>query len=233
LFVFRPWWRERIYFDVRNARVVRAEPELDAVAKTIEHRIILSEIQAAANSADIDDPSENDLRAAYLSGVLKIQESVPFLRVLESSTYWSGVSVGGSDQLRDGDVDPMNYWTYDMRMITKTSLRRLGEVPRHFDAFEFEQIDGNNSAKFAIPALEGTRSENVANVKLGMSAKYVLTLLGAPDFVSYRKWVYDMDTNSPYSLILKFDARSVKQINRRQPPTWKTSLTRDDKMINF
>ena len=59
-----------------------------------------------------------------------------------------------------------------------------------------------------------------------MSAKQVLNRIGAPDFIGYSTWSYDMDASKPFTLTLHFDARKITRVERRKP-AWNDGQTRD------
>jgi hypothetical protein len=128
-------------------------------------------------------------------------------------------------------VDPHTYSYNDVRRVVQLSLRRLGELPKPLPCYQFEVKNGNNATTFAPPRQDVPRHRNAEDIRLGMGAKEVLTLIGSPDLVKWETWIYDMDAPTPYSLTLTFDVRQVTKITTTTPPLWKSGTSRDEALI--
>ena len=57
----------------------------------------------------------------------------------------------------------------------------------------------NGKETLFAPKRKLARHASVQNVKVGMPAKQVIELIGAPDFIGYDDWSYDMDAEPPFS----------------------------------
>ena len=173
------------------------------------------------------------MRAAYVAGKLQMKEAIPILRQLEQSE-WSGRSTSrgySTSGKHDGVVDPFTYSTFTIRQVAQLSLRRLGEVPQQLPAMRFKMINENGDHEFKPVPLKQSRHTRVSNLRIGMKAEQVLTLIGSPDFVSRETWDYDIDNADPYTLVVSWDGQQVKEITRKSPPVWQDGETRDETIV--
>jgi hypothetical protein len=226
LFVMRPWWGRRIFVDIGEAKVASTNGSLIEAAAETERQLVIAALSST------EEPNDNELSrggAAYLAGVLHIQQAIPFLKAAEESTYFGSYTAGGLSAGRDynNEVDPHRYRTYSLRQVAQLSLRRLGVAPRPLPCHTFELMKHGTSKPFVPTTRERPRHESVQEVKVGMSAKQVLNLIGSPDFIDFDTWSYDMDADTPFSVTLTFDARKVTGI-KREAPLWKSGLSRDE-----
>jgi len=227
LFVIRPWWGRRIFVDAKTGKLASGNPSLIESAIEIEKTMVLATMSREKPPAERQVLSEYE--AAYLAGVLRIEESIPALRTLEESAY-SGSSTSGGlsfDVSFENEVDPHSYSTFTLRQVVQLSLRRLGVPPKPLPCHSFDLVQGDDRSEFVPPARTRSREESVQDVKVGMPAKQVLTLVGSPDFVGYDAWSYDIDADSPFSITLTFDARNVTMI-QKEDALWKSGLSRDE-----
>ena len=211
----RPCWGRILFINLKNAKVVAGYPELIATARKTEADLIIASLQSKQNNKH--EFSKTD--AAYLAGALKMKYTVSLLKKLELSEY-SGTSIFGGQsfgQDYENEVDPHSYSTYTLRQVAQLSLRRLGEKPKLLPCYQF-QITRHGKSKPFIPAPQlQPRHTAIEDVKVGMTAKAVLNLIGTPDSVRHATWSYDMDSPAPFSIILTFDAKQVTKIKRELP----------------
>lgn len=228
-FVTRPWWGRRIIIDLKNGEFQEANDAINNTCITSEKEIVMELLKSEAAN---DDEQFEKCLAIYLAGVLKLKKAVPYLRGAEKSTLIGSSTSGGLswDEKFNDEVDPHSYSSFSIRQFAQLSLRRLGEKPRSLPCHSFEIQRDGKSQPFT-PNLKNERHENVSNLKVGMSAKEILTLIGPPDFVSYDKWSYDMDAKPPFSLTLTMDARKSTAI-KRENPIWLNRLDRDESLAN-
>ena len=134
----------------------------------------------------------------------------------------------------EGEVNPHSYSTFGFRQVVHLSLRRLGVRPKQLPLNEFDvQYEIYEKNRPYTPAvLSVPRESNADKIKKGMRAEQVLDFLGAPDFVGNDTWEYDMDSQEPFSLILKWDVRQVIDIQKKMPPLWKVRFVRDEQIGN-
>lgn len=226
MFVVRPWWGRRIFVDVNRGKLSRSSKALIAAAVEREKELVMA---ALISKKEPNDYELSKYDAAYLSGVLKLQQAIPLLKTLEESKYIRMSTSGGLSYGEEfnNEVNPHAYSAYGLRQVAQLSLRRLGVVPKHLPCHAFELEKDGKSIPFIPTAQERPRHKAVQMVKVGMPAKEVLNLIGAPDYISYDTWSYDMDANPPFSITLTFDARKVTAI-KREVPLWKSGLSRDE-----
>ena len=230
-FVIRPWWGRRIFVNLRKGHVGKDDPPtLNTRAKEEEVNLLLATLNSQEEQSGVE---MSQCTAAYLAGVLNVQAAIPFLRALEEhGDFDSSTSSSLSfDKEFKNEVDPHTYSYNDVRRVVQLSLRRLGELPKPLPCYQFEVKNGNNATTFAPPRQDVPRHRNAEDIRLGMGAKEVLTLIGSPDLVKWETWIYDMDAPTPYSLTLTFDVRQVTKITTTTPPLWKSGTSRDEALI--
>lgn len=232
VFVIRPWWGRRIFVDIETGRLIAETPAITKSAVAYETAYVLSNLDRATKE---DIESENVwpvLYAAYLAGPLGVTDAIPALQTLEVSSYAGRTTFGlvGNDEF-DGEVDPQSYSTHTLRQVVQLSLRRLGTTPKPLPIHTFNR-DGKSDEPFPTLDLHGPRHKNADQVKVGMTAKQVLNLIGSPDFIGSDIWSYDMDSDMPYSLNVTFDEKNVVKLTRNTTPIWKSGLLRDKALVH-
>lgn len=228
-YAIRPWWGRRVIVDLKNGEIQKTADKLSGACLAYEKEIVTKSLESKPKN---DDEQFEQRLAIYLAGVLKMKKTIPYLRIAEESTVIGSSTSGGLSWGEDFDneVDPHSYETFSIRQIAQLSLRRIGEKPKPLPCNSFEINEGGESKPFN-PTLNRERHENVSNVKVGMSAKQILTLIGPPDYISYDKWSYDMDADRPFTLTIKMGARKSTAI-KRQKPIWLNGLGRDEALAN-
>ena len=228
-YAIRPWWGRRIIVDLKSGEIQKTTDKLSDACIVSEKEIVMKSLEKKPKN---DNERFEQCLAIYLAGVLKMKKAIPYLRSAENSTVIGSSTSGGLSWGEDFDneVDPHSYETYSIRQIAQLSLRRLGEKPKSLPCHSFEITMDGESKRFN-PILKNERHENVSKVKVGMSAKQILTLIGPPDFISYDKWSYDMGVSTPFTLTIKMDARKSTAIER-QKPIWLNGLDRDEALAN-
>jgi len=232
LFVIRPWWGRRIISDVEKGAQVPVDDIVEAACHSHEKAFVLRELANGITTRkkweteDCCDEVWPVLKAAYLAGRLGIEEAVPLLQKLQDSTY-SGSSVTGWSAYKpqEGGVDPSDWQEMTMRRVVHLSLRRLGRPPDQYacTTFDVHFEDYRNEHTFNLTPLSHSRVDHASDVKKGMRPEGVLSVIGAPDFNDSDAWHYDMDTDSPFTLTIKWGKTGVADIQRTRPPVWKTN----------
>jgi hypothetical protein len=112
-----------------------------------------------------------------------------------------------------------------MRQIVHLSLRRLGRSPRPYPCIRFHlhAKTGSRGQPYEVPTLPRPRFLSADLIREGMEPEDVLNLLGAPDYVKFVEWYYDMDASPPFTLMIKWKKNgTVDEIERHTPPYWMT-----------
>ncbi|QDT43656.1 hypothetical protein Pan241w_37580 [Gimesia alba] len=226
IFVVRPWWGRHIFVDVSRGKLARSSQAFEVATLKTEEKLVMSALSSKEEPADHEFSKYG---AAYLAGILKLKQAIPLLKSVEKSTDIGSCTFGGLSFGEDynNEVNPRRYCTYDLRQAAQLSLRRLGITPKHLPCHSFQLEQGDDEIPFVPTDLKRPRHENVERVKVGMSAKHVLNTIGAPDFINYDTWSYDMDADEPFSLTLTFDERKVTA-TKKEAPLWKSGLSRDE-----
>jgi hypothetical protein len=248
LFVIRPWWGRRIIIDLATGRVVNGDEELELACLEQEQHDVLAELKLAVETRSDWETKEECpcVSSAYLAGVLRITDAIPYLKQLQDCPY-SGSSIWSS-QVPDveGRINPFSHSTRELRQATHLSLRRLGESPGPYPATEFKVYDKDfeKQTPFEPPIRTTPRHENVSKLKWGMSPEEVITLIGEPDFVD-DGWEYDLDSTPPRTLVItwgqppvvyfglaKEGPAQVLWIQMHRPPLRSRGLIRDQQFAN-
>jgi len=241
LFVVRPWWGRRVIMNIESGKLLAETSGVSTGAASYERNYVLTELARGVESRGKLEKEEccealwPILTAAYLAGRLPVAEAVPLLEKLqEVSSVGSSTGGGlGTGEKFEGEVNPHSYSTFTLRQVAHLSMRRLGKVPKPLPANEFDVQYAvyEKHHPYKPKALSVSRTANAEQVKEGMRAEQVLDLVGAPDFVGYDTWEYDMDADRPFSLILKWDARQVIGVQRKTPALWKQGFVRDEQIV--
>lgn len=241
LFVVRPWWGRRVVLNLETGKLFNETPNVSMSAVAYERQYVVTELTEAVQTRKKWEKEEccevvwPILNASYLAGRLPVPEAAPLLEQLQEVSY-SGSSTSGGlgfGERFEGEVNPHSYETFTLRQVAQLSLRRLGKTPRPLAANQFdvqyEVYKKNHPYTPKPPSM--LRASNAGNVKAGMKAEQVLDLVGGPDFVGYDTWEYDMDANPPFSLIVKWDARKVIDVERKTPVLWREGFVRDEQIL--
>lgn len=241
LFILRPWWGRRLVLNLERGKLRDETPDIARDAAAFERRYVMDELTkgvATRKQREKDGRYEAVrpvLKASYLAGRLPVPEAAPLLEQLQAASYIGSSTSGGlgSGEQFEGEVNPHSYKTFTLRQVVQLSLRRLGERPRPFAANQLivEYEDFDKVHPYTPKAAIAPRAMNAGNVKAGMKAEQVLDLLGGPDFVGYDTWEYDMDADPPFSLILRWDARSVIDAEKKTPAVWEEGFARDAQIV--
>ncbi len=241
LFIVRPWWGRRVMVNLETGKLVQASAAVFAGALAYERNYVLAELSKGVDNRpqwDNEEAGESVwpiLNASYLAGRIQVKEAIPFLEKLQDSPLSGSSTSGGLGWLErfDGEVNPHSYGTFTLRQVIHLSLRRLGKVPKPLplNQFDLQYEDRKKNRPYVPKPLSVAREANADKVKKGMKAEQVLDLLGAPDFVGYKTWEYDMDSSAPFSLIVNWDVRHVLDIQKKMPALWKEDFARDEQII--
>jgi hypothetical protein len=234
-----------VVLNLRTGELLQPNAHVVAAASAYEHHYVLTELRRGVENRPQWHKEEAGCEhcelaypifvASYLAGRMQVKEAVPFLQRLQDSPYGRSSSTGGLGTLErfDGEVNPHTYSTFTLRQVIHLSLRRLGQVPTPLPVYQFDvQFQDHKTHRPYTPKpLSVPRAANADKVKERMKAEQVLDLLGSPDFVGYDTWEYDMDSEPPFSLILKWDVRHVVGVQRKMPALWKDDFVRDEQIV--
>lgn len=233
-FIIRPWWGRHMIIEVTTGTIETQTESISKAAWRAEEEYVLSVLKTVvdgtARRCDCCGGSHEAVFAAYLSGVLKVHDALPALRMLESSTHSGRSTSGGFGEVPEGRIDPFSYSTYTTRQNVQLALRRLGEKPGAFPCTQFktEHRDYNKRYPYVRKSLPGTRELNAEKVKKGMSPEEVIDLIDCPDYIPRREWQYDIDAETPYTLTIAWTKeRRVEGVNVVRPALWQEGTVRD------
>lgn len=249
-FIIRAHWGEHIVIDLAGHRVVstardRRPKELIAQIERLERQQVtytlnkLAGIEAKPVEGLCKGIGRGDaFTVAWLAGCLNLRNTIPALRVIES---WSDVGTSGGSwdyELADGEINPFERRTLDIRRAAQLSLRRLGEVPQGHPATSFWYVKGgsNMGEPVQLGPLPSPRADRVRLLKVGMKPLDVLKTVGAPDWVFSHSntWEYDMDAAPPYTLRVRWgrarDGYTVQRIEESATAVWMAGSERDEQL---
>lgn len=233
-FVIRPWWGRHLIIELTTGAIEPPTESLNKATRNAEKEYVLSVLKTVldgtAKKCDCCGGSHDAVFAAYLAGVLKIQEAIPALRKIENSTHSGSSTMGGFGDVPEGRIDPFNYATYTTRQDVHLALRRLGEKPGSFPctSFKTEHKEYKKQKPYARKPVPGTRESNAEKVKKGMSPEQVIDLIDCPDYIPGRDWQYDIDAEKPYTLTISWtDERTVEDVKVLRPAFWQEGTVRD------
>jgi len=240
-FCVRTWWDRRILIDLAQLK----QASDTRFAKTLEQKerkLVLETLKQAAGRYGRQKLARwgRDIfaipGAARVAGRLRMREAVEYLNLLESVPFVD--SIGGAtsdDGLEEGDINPFSCGKYKLRRIVQVSLRLLGEKPQGYPATFWyhlvrKTVDDNDyltsGAKYQPRQYRMSRHERAPQLAEGMKPVEVLDVMGPPDVVErwVHAWRWDVDTESPYSLVVEWDRRLYKvlAVRRVQPPLWQS-----------
>ncbi len=233
-FIIRPYWGRHLIIELTTGAITTPTENINKATQKAEKDYVLSVLKTVLDGTmkkcDCCGGSHEAVYAAYLAGALKIQEAVPALRKLESSTHCGSSTMGGFGDVPEGRIDPFNYSTYTTRQSVHLALRRLGEKPGAFPctSFKTEHKQYEKQKPYVRKPAPGTRESNAGNVKKGMSPEQVIDLIDCPDYIPGREWQYDIDAQKPYTLTISWtDARTVEDVKVVRPALWQEGTVRD------
>lgn len=234
LFIIRPWWGRRLFIDVATGRIQRETEALTKVALQAEKdyvmKILQNVVEGKIERCKCCDGPHEAAMAAYLAGVLKIKEAIPGLRKLESDSSIGSATIGGFDEIPEGQIDPHCYSTYSTRQSIHVALRRLGEKPGPLPCTQFmtHHKEYKQRKPYVRKPVDGNRHTNAAKLANGMSPEQVIDLLDCPDAIPQRTWQYDIDADEPYTLAINWsDERKIQKIEIIRPALWQKPGERD------
>ncbi len=233
-FIIRPWWGRHLIIELMTGAIKAPTKSLTEATQEEEREYVLSVLKTVldgtAKKCDCCGGSHDAVFAAYLAGVLKIQEAVRVLRIMENSTHSGSSTRGGFSKVPEGRIDPFNYATYTTRQNVHLALRRLGEMPGAYPctSFKTEHKVYRKQKPYVRKPVPGTRESNAEKVTKGMSAEQVIDLIDCPDYILSREWQYDIDAGKPYTLTVSWtDERTVDEVNVVCPALWQEGTVRD------
>ena len=233
-FVIRPWWGRHMVFLLTTGAIETPTERLNQATEKAEKEYALNVFKTVLDGTmkkcDCCGGSHDAVFAAWLAGVLKIQDAVPALRKLESSAHSGSSTMGGFGDVPEGRINPFNYYTFTTRQNVHLALRRLGEKPGPFPCTSFKTEHRNFDQKkpYVRNPVPGGRVPNAKKVKKGMSPEQVIDLIDCPDYISSPDWQYDIDAEKPYTLTISWtDERTVEDVKVVRPALWQGGTVRD------
>lgn len=261
-FTWRAWWGQRLVLDLeRGAFLTDRTPiagEFLADAIAAEQAGVLSLLADLSGRMDEvealfewePDP-EDELRPAlsevdaalHLVGVHRIREAIPYLR------QWERLDVPVYERSTFTMPDDWSLEGQRYRPIAQSSLKRLGEDPAGYPAYQFvRELDlSEETERHPLPAHLPDRATRAQRVHPGMTAPDVLGLLGSPDFVhhNFRRsgelhsevedWEYDHKLESGWTTFRirweEIDDQPALTEVAWLPPDWLESTVRDAEFL--
>lgn len=236
-FSIRTWWGRRLFIDLEEGKLAESTAELLKATLAVEKKTILARLTEAVETLKEWEDSWDKAgfaervisykSAVFVAGKEQIKEAIPALEKLQESQYLGIVSTGGID----GDL----FFTMTMRQVAQLSLRRLGVTPKSLPANGFGDTDAPDNEKTLTKFAEiaKTRVDRIDQVTKEMKLQQVVDLLGAPDFIYWDRWEFDLDAVEPFTLILKQDGTKVIDIEKKKPPLWKENAKERDRQMIF
>jgi hypothetical protein len=165
-----------------------------------------------------------------ISAHLQILEAGPSVRKLESSPIVLTTAGGTSpyEAPMDG-INPAVYQDLTLRQTAQLCLRRLGLRPSTHQSTRLYR-----GATYWQPddPLPFQREERVQDLKLNMKPEEVIELLGAPDFITPEGWEYDLDGDTPATLLIRWAQAGLEKSEKRVPPKWRNGVERDRALVH-
>jgi hypothetical protein len=178
-------------------------------------------------SRQADQPAGRDgMLAIHMAGKMKLREAVPYLRALEDCLY-VGTTTGSRGPYKSASdgIKPYSYQSLTIRQLSQLSLRRIGERPSgHQTTKLYRRGDGFWYPDDPISIRRDTR---VGEIIGGLTPEQVLARIGAPDFIEFKIWEYDIDDATPYTLRIEWGESGIEKVSRQTPPKWSDGITRD------
>jgi hypothetical protein len=243
-FCLPTWWGQRLLIDLPAGRTVAVTSESEPELLKVETAFVLSTLEATSLwKYDLDQminpglvkgspgPAVQEVIAALLmTANLKIMEAVSLVRTLESSPIVL-TSSGGSSPYEPppGGIKPATYQNLTVRQAAQLCLRRLGLRP---GAHQTTRLYRNKSYWQPDDPLPFQRENRVHDLASGMKPEEVAELIGVPDFITHRGWEYDLDGDSPATLVIRWGAGGVKGSEKEAPPKWDTGVSRDRELVH-
>jgi hypothetical protein len=238
LFVIRPWWGRRIVVDLEKAALTKENPAMARAFSEREVTALVRDLRQAVEQRATWDQGEACggaypvLKASFLAGCLRANAAIPYLELLQDSNYSGSSTLGGLGYGVDfrGRVNPHNYSSYELRKVIRFALRRMGKIPKFLPCHEFRVTASEPGVKDKPYQFKAKAAPGAAEIKKagkGMSAMEVLDLLGAPEWITYDTWEYDIDIDPPVTLRIKWDESKVVEVSTQDPAAWKRELIRE------
>ncbi len=244
-FVIRPYWGRRIVIDLSSVDLIQQvndqlQKALDDEEASYAETKLNSAIKDCLNAKN--DELRDDIVAdlgdvIQIAGQRKLRHLATTLRQLERYPQFNSSSIG-VDDVRDGEICVTRYSYNPLRRLIQLSIRRMGEKPNGHAVTAFSpertnrdlywaerESEEKKHTTFATPP--ATRAHQAMKVKSGMSPIEILRLIGPPDYVR-DKWEYDLDGDSPTTLIIHWNEQNrVQSFWQTRPALWELGL-RDD-----
>jgi len=251
-FCIRTWWARRLIWSLDRQTIAADEGALRVAAEAAERRLVLSILEKAAevgrkwskkNIPEYEnrEPApwnsvEDLVSAIYMSSQLKIREAVPLLRELEPIASFATGGGGYDEDIPEGELLIASRGFFDgIRHLVQQSLRQLGVKPAGFPVRQMvtKSPDHYPGLPYVPSGKLQPRPKAAAAIKRDMIPKEVVDILGAPDEIRFPNlarldysptWEYEIDASPPYTLRLVWASRRLKDIEKVDPPLWKTKV---------
>ena len=243
-FCLTTWWGQRLLLDLSVGRIVTDSAEFDPELLKAEKAFVLPTLEATSLwkykldepinpglAADSPGPAVQDVITAMLmTAKLKILEAVPSLRRLESSPIVF-TTVGGPSAYEapiDG-IQPAVYQNLTVRQTAQLCLRRMGLRP---SAHQSTRLYRRGEYWHPGDPLAFQRETRARDLKTGMKPEEVVGLIGAPDFITSDGWEYDLDSDTPATLVIGWGPGGSEKSETRVPPKWRDGVERDCSLVH-
>ena len=223
-FVMRTFWDRRVVVNLRESHLIKPPGALEAVLEQHERKYVLATLRAANSVKNLEKLSDwQEMRslfmAIHMAGRLRVRESIPLLRTVEADPHING-SFQADEFAQDSRSSHYFWEEHEYRRAAQTALRRIGEKPRPLPAMTLDDVPTHNGVPW-LKVPPKPREQQVDEVRLGLTPREVIRLLGSPDDANHiQQWRYDMDADRPFTLMLFWQHGQVKQIIKKTPPVW-------------
>lgn len=233
LWCIRTWWGRRIVIDLELGKVITTPAVDDHFLKAESHSVMdaltdcLSLWSESSQTEDIRWPGYYgpSFGAAYLAGVLHLDDAIPLLKSLEEISFTGGYRVKRG----------ITAVELPLRQITQLSLRRLGIEPKLKGCYTFYQdrdaIHDPSQSPIELPLVRPDFDKS--KISVGMTMLDVLRHIGSPNFIVRETWDFDCVLPIPHSLRIHWTEEDVvESISKVDPPDWIANEKRELWMIH-
>jgi len=238
-FCFTTWWGARLLLDLPAGRIVPVSSDLEPELFKAEKSFVISTLEGTRRweydlartinpglTKGSPGPAASEVIGALFMAVhLKMVEAEPLLRELESSPIVLTTSGGSSPYVPPSDgIKPAVYQNLTVRQAAQLALRRLNLQPSRHQTTRVYRAKTYWQPDDPLPF---QRESRVQDLKSGMKPEEVMDLIGAPDVITHHGWEYDLDGESPATLVIHWGSGGVESFERVEPPKWRDGVERD------
>ena len=221
-FCLRTWWDKRVLLNLDEGRQVPLDEPLRRQLFETEKEFVMDALERTGDwtwtTGKHGQPTlsrrsrgatlREGMKAIHMAGRMKLREAVPRLQQLQSCPYIGPTSSSrGPYKPFAHGINPYVRQSLTVRQLSQLSLRRIGVRPSGHQATTLYRED--NGYWRPDDPLTFARELRVAEINEGLKPEEVLTKIGAPDYIDFGGWEYDMDSETPYTLIISWGVKGV------------------------